>query len=669
MSSEEAPRAGARCGTALVYPPFGPAGIASLGLAQLSAGLKRRGLPCRVFHWNLEYVTAMPGDTPRERALAYHELSGRLWFPFNEWIFSEVLHDRHPRDDDTLAGLLAADRSRGATRVGAPDILRLRHQAHQTVAAMAERLVSYEIVGIASTFYQNVAALALAREVKRRNPSTTVVLGGANCDGEMGSALMELFPFLDHVFVGEADHGFPDFVERISRGCALEGIPGLVSRADGGGVVKGPAALPVTDLDVLPYPDFDDYVRDRRRAGLDDAFDLVLPLESSRGCWWGAKQHCTFCGLNALGMEYRQKRWDRFRDEIQFVTDRYGARFLFMADNIMSMRYYEEFMAWAEAAGPEVDFFYEIKANVGRRHVEKLTAARISAVQPGIESFSTELLRLMRKGTTGIQNVALLKYARELGLLLSYNVLVGFPGESAQAYERMCDQLPLLEHLQPPSGVPRVEYHRFSPYQADPAAFGLTLRPDPRYRWMHPFGDEDLERICYQFVDEQDVDSQPGHVARLAQEVRRWSCAYRVDECSLTWTQQGSDIVVADRRRAFGDHRYRLRGYAVDVFRALDRPAALGGVMRETASDSSNVARSLLDALFTASASVEDDEEVVEFTRHEFAADHDLCLKPLIDRGLLWVEPDEDAGRVRYLALPVHENWRRVESRWLEIGI
>src|SRR5690606_12063841 len=126
-----------------------------------------------------------------------------------------------------------------------------------------------------------------------------------------------------------------------------------------------------------------------------------------------------------------------------------------------------------------------------------LAAARVTAVQPGIESFSTTVLKLMRKGVTAAQNVALLKYAREYGIRPAYNIIVGFPGESEHAYFPAIRQMPNLWHLMPPSSAPLIEFHRFSPYHADPASFGITLEPNPFYALLYPYAGEALKDIAY----------------------------------------------------------------------------------------------------------------------------------------------------------------------------
>ena len=39
-------------------------------------------------------------------------------------------------------------------------------------------------------------------------------------------------------------------------------------------------------------------------------------FETSRGCWWGERMHCTFCGLNGATMSYRSKSPRRAVDEL-----------------------------------------------------------------------------------------------------------------------------------------------------------------------------------------------------------------------------------------------------------------------------------------------------------------------------------------------------------------
>lgn len=654
---------------ALVYPPYGPVGIASLGLALLSAGIKARGFRSRTFYWNFDFAGELPGGDLTSRLNLYRMMGQRAFMPFNEWVFGGVLHGEAmaDRDGDVPRELEAWAPPFRSWSFTVSDLLRLRARAPELVAAMAEQLAPYDVVGINSTFFQNVPALALARAVKDRWPDKIVVMGGANCDGPMGPTLFAQYPFLDYVFSGEVDHAFPDFIGRLAAGerervADLRGI--LFRRA--ASIGSGLAPAPLDDLSGLPIPDFDDYVAARARAGLDRFGDLCLPLESSRGCWWGAKQHCTFCGLNANGMGFRQKSPDRFHSEVETIAKRYGARRIFMTDNILSMDYYREFFDLAIEKDLGVEFFYEIKANVTRRQTERLARARVTLVQPGIESFSTKILQRMRKGITAIRNIAFLKYARECGILATYNLLGGFPGEEREEYARMAETVPVLMHLQPPNSVSPIEFHRFSPYHADADRYGLRLHASPKYRYLHPFPQDVLDRLAYLFEPCTGADGGDfAYLDDLKAQVRFWQAHYDPNECPLTWRWSGADIVVDDRRPRWPARRYRLQDAAVAVFRSTDDPLALRGLLDLAGGAAwSPDAADVLSMAFTfeAAAPAEDERRIV-FTREAFLLDPVACLAPLVDAGLLYVEGD------RYLALPVREFVPPVAQAWYQLGI
>lgn len=614
--------------------------LPNLGLSLLSAGIRQRGHECRTFYWNLRMIGQLKPPDFADARQTLTRLAQKTWFPFNEWIFSEAVHGRSFRARD----LAVAGQMRTRTWE-LPDseplrrsVIRLRARAPELVAAMGEALEPFDVVGISTTFLQNLPALALARYVKERWPAKRVILGGANCDGEMGPALCKQFPYLDHAFSGEVDFAFPAFLDRLALGEApSEPVQ---------------AARPVETMDDLPIPDFEDYTAEWENGGHAAAHSkLMLALESSRGCWWGAKQHCTFCGLNAQGMAHRSKSPERFLDEISTVTARYRTRHLYMADNILPMEYYDRFLRRQRESDTPVNFFYEIKSNVRREHVEKMAAAGISYVQPGIESFSTPVLRLMRKGVTGIQNVTYLRLAREHGVLSMFCILVGFPGEQAADYEEMGRQLPRLFHLQPPGVMTEVEFHRFSPYHSRPEEFGLRLRPSWHYRLLYPFEESEIAKIAYVFEAEGNDLSALPYLKPLLQTIRDWHSAFWGRRSALTWMRAGEELVIDDTRPGYGPRQHRLRGAAAELLEWLDEPRSLASLLRLARQRGTPAAE-------------------------EFLADPQGYLKLLDDAGLLYSEAanagsalvtlnGETAGR-HYVALPIPAAFRPFHEGWLK---
>ena len=118
------------------------------------------------------------------------------------------------------------------------------------------------------------------------------------------------------------------------------------------------------------------------------------------------------------------------------------------------------------------------KANLTREQLKLYIEAGVRRIQPGVESLSTPVLARMRKGTTALQNIQLLKWCRELGLTPIWNHLTGFPGERPEDYAGIAALARKLFHLMPPNGLARVRFDRFSPYMTESDLHGVkNLRP------------------------------------------------------------------------------------------------------------------------------------------------------------------------------------------------
>ena len=119
------------------------------------------------------------------------------------------------------------------------------------------------------------------------------------------------------------------------------------------------------------------------------------------------------------------------------------------------------------------------------------------------------------------------------GIDLAWNMLCGLPGESDDWYAAVARWLPAVFHLQPPSGLNRVRFDRFSPYHMRPRDYGLTLRPSRTYAYVYPLLEKSLMRVAYSFEDFDDgghvhrgVHRQPGQRA-LQEVLAEWNSLWR----------------------------------------------------------------------------------------------------------------------------------------------
>jgi ribosomal peptide maturation radical SAM protein 1 len=282
---------------------------------------------------------------------------------------------------------------------------------------------------------------------------------------------------------------------------AREGIQGVFSKAHPDGGTCGPAVGEELPLDVPVPLDYDGFFAslDRLFPGVD--IDPILLFETSRGCWWGQRAHCTFCGLNGLSMDYRAMQPALARTLIESLF-KYSSRVsrLQCVDNIMPRHYPKEVFAALDTPG-HMRIFYEVKADLSDEDLQTLSRARVKEVQPGIEALATSTLKLMKKGTTVFQNLRFLANCVMRDVFPCWSLLVGFPGETSEVYRKYVEDIPKLVHLPPPSGVYPVRPDRYSPYHVRAKEYGLELRPADFYDLVYPFTRESIDNLAYFFRD------------------------------------------------------------------------------------------------------------------------------------------------------------------------
>jgi len=502
--------------------PFGALERPALGLSLLKARLAETGVACDVRYLTFplaEFIGCADYQWINFE-LPYTAFAG-------DWTFTEALYGERPEADEGYTQEVL----RGQFRLDETAIRRLRHMRALIPHFLTHCLAAipwqdYAVVGFTSTFEQNLASLALAKHIKAAHPNIAIVFGGANWEGEMGEELHRRFEFADYVCSGEAERSFPALVARLLAGAQASEppIPGIVYRAnDGGSVATGPAEL-IRELDGLPIPDYSDYFDDLAQCGATVGVCPILLFETSRGCWWGAKSHCTFCGLNGGTMAFRSKSPRRALNELEYLVERWQTEIVEAVDNILDMKYFNSVLPALARAERSWQIFYEVKANLTREQLRMLSAAGVTRIQPGVESLSDHVLRLMRKGTTALKNVQLLKWCQEAGITMEWNIIYGFPGETRGDYDEMLKLLRAIRFLRSPTGCGPVRMDRFSPYFNTPAAFGLrNVRPIAAYRYLYPFPPESLSRIAYYFDFDYEPQVDPsGYADQVIAHVAAW---------------------------------------------------------------------------------------------------------------------------------------------------
>jgi ribosomal peptide maturation radical SAM protein 1 len=273
-------------------------------------------------------------------------------------------------------------------------------------------------------------------------------------------------------------------------------------------------------------------------------------MSSWRGCWWARDpdRRCTFCGLNTTTPGHAAKSSNRAVAELQHFARRYPGKALIMTDSTLPREYLVGALPALADRQLGATIQYETRPTLTRSELGILRAAGVVQIQPGIESLSTRVLRLMGKGTTALQNILLLKWARELGMTVLWNVLAGFPDEPEDAYSKMERLIPLLVHLPPPQSFRYVSVVRGSPLFDRVSSEQAAAPAGPTaYTHVFPFRGDALANLAGQFPRDPAALDRLARYTRGAREAV-WAWQRVHPSSDLLVVDDGAAALVVDRR-------------------------------------------------------------------------------------------------------------------------
>jgi ribosomal peptide maturation radical SAM protein 1 len=546
---------------ALVNMPFGHSKFPSIQLGTLSALLKTQGIGVKNHYLNLYFAQRI--GFPIYDVLCESQLL------IGEWLFSRLLFKDNPKHHQYLRDFkpLIEDicRKAGCPSAYLEEIEAMIAPQFLTWALTAVDWGQYRLVGFTSMFHQNVASVTLAKLIKDLYPDVKIIFGGAHYDGDMGLEYFKAFPWIDYAVVGEGEEPFPALVHQVLNGDEGEPPPGVIARKNGTVVYKPNQKLFV-DFTRTGPPDYDEYF-----AQLDEVdpssfkgMNRILLYESARGCWWGEKHHCTFCGLNAQSMKFRSKSHEQVMEELRWLSSRYDSTRFRLVDNIIDMKYIDHVFGALAEGHYDLDVFIETKSNLNKQQIHTLAKGGVTSMQPGLESLSATQLKEMDKGVSPMQNIVVLKWSRYYNVNLSWNILLGFPKETDEDYRRQIELIPSLVHFQAPESVGKLWLERFSPYFTQPHEYGVRITgPGMAYEYVYDPQKVDLMKIAYDFEYEVDQRVDPDLFRELVEATGEWQRRQTSSDKPFLYYMKALGYVTVYDGRAFGNpSRQRYDGLA-----------------------------------------------------------------------------------------------------------
>lgn len=457
----------------LIIPPFGALEFQSLGAHNLQACARVAGYSFDIEYANIDFASVI-GDV-------YHDFCKMNYFLLGERVFAKAAWGKDV--EDQFSGTIYNYREIYERDVSPirffPNDRELPVEEFKFVESCALEWVDkyvedlnvseYKYIGISSSFEQTNATVAILKRVKKNYSGIISFIGGFNCEGVMADGMASLDPdseFIDYIFSGESEKTLVNF---LNTKRTSEGIYGRI--------ISG---SPLESMDDIPNLDYSDYFKN-----VTDRTGMNIVMETSRGCWWGEKAQCRFCGTSDR-VTFREKSTKRILNEIKEGA-KWGVNGLHMADLIMPEKHLKELLPELLKLDKKWTLYYEQKVSLNLKEMELLKESGVIDIQPGIETLSTDLLKKMRKGTSLKQNLKFLRDATGVGFNLFWNIVWGIPGETIEEYRRINELIPVISHLVPPVGIFHMTLVRYSPYFNDPETFGIKdIEPIPSYSKVFP---------------------------------------------------------------------------------------------------------------------------------------------------------------------------------------
>jgi radical SAM superfamily enzyme YgiQ (UPF0313 family) len=300
-----------------------------------------------------------------------------------------------------------------------------------------------DVVGMSCWTGAHQVLLALARGIKARMPQTRVVFGGHHAT-LFWRQLLERFPEVDAVILGEGEKPLPVLLQAWEEGGEPEGVPGIAYRKNGEARCTG-MAVRLTNLDELPFPAFDLFhiSRDvgtevRYGAKQHPGKDRRIVTLASRGCPF----QCTFCVDGKFYTKAISRDPKLVVDEIELLNREYRVGLFEFSDMTFTLAQKRTAALCEEILrrGLSVSWQAMSRVNcVSPQLLRLMKEAGCYSISFGVETGSPELLDRIHKAITREQIEEAFHKAHEAGLSTVMLLMVGNPGESDQTINETID--------------------------------------------------------------------------------------------------------------------------------------------------------------------------------------------------------------------------------------
>ena len=277
----------------------------------------------------------------------------------------------------------------------------------------------------------------IVRHLKERTPAPLVVVGGHHatvCPRDFNE------PYIDAVVIGEGVFALREIVQAGGNGGGFRHIRGLA--VPGPGEMMFTEPRPYTDLNALPFPNRSLTARYRTRY-FSEWFKPLASIRTSLGC----TARCTFCALWSItGGKYLRRTPESVVEELRNIEEK---NVFFCDDESMcDAKRMDRLADLIRTAGIKKRYFLYGRVDTIVNHPElfaKWAEIGLAQVFVGMEDYSEERLRAMKKGVTPEQQKQAVRILDDLGIMMYASYMID-PSYTRDDFHGMLAYVRQLKH-------------------------------------------------------------------------------------------------------------------------------------------------------------------------------------------------------------------------------
>lgn len=303
----------------------------------------------------------------------------------------------------------------------------------QTVAMIVAR--KPDVVGSTTMTATMDITGQLYRKVREQMPGVTVVVGGPHASAESESTLQEN-PVIDIAVIGEGDETIVELLDAFSAGGGLSHIAGIAYR-EAGQIVVTDCRPPIKELSALSMPAYHLLNKDLYRSygwnqwvgGYRKPVGVIF---TGRGC----VGKCNFCAAHTVfGHGIRYFTLEQVVAQVEYLVNVWQIRVLYFQDDTFTAnrKMVTEICDYIISKGYHNRLEIMVSSRVDTVHtptLQKMRQAGVRWICFGVESGNQAILDRMYKRVTIDQTRKAFKLAREAGLFIAGNFMLGHLGET-----------------------------------------------------------------------------------------------------------------------------------------------------------------------------------------------------------------------------------------------